>query len=246
MPRKSRKKRQQWKPPPLTVEQILGWADVHFAETGRWPMKSSGPIIGTIGEKWANVNACMLRGGRDLPGGITLAQLLEKERGVSNLKNRPRLTHKLILGWADAHFERTGDWPIQETEQIPESPTETWRGVDAALRIGGRGLPGGDSLAALLTRQRGARKKRNLPSLTVEQILTWADNYCQQTGHWPNHLAGPIADAPGETWLAVEMALRQEIRGLKGQVSLYQLLQEHRKIASIDETSMPSLEIASS
>ena len=46
---------------------------------------------GAIGEKWDNVHACLRRGGRDLPGGITLAQLLEKERGVSNLKYRPRL-----------------------------------------------------------------------------------------------------------------------------------------------------------
>jgi hypothetical protein len=102
--------------------------------------------------------------------------------------------------------------------------------VDAALRVGGRGLPGGDSLAALLARKRGARKKRNLPALTIKQVLGWADSYHQQTGRWPNHLSGPIAEAPGETWLAIEMALRQGIRGFKKRSTLFQLLRKHRQI----------------
>lgn len=229
MARRYRKKRPQWKPPPLTVAQILEWADRHHVRTGRWPMKTSGLILGAVGEKWANVNGCLIRGDRGLPGGLTLAQLLERERGVSNLKNRPRLTQKVILAWADAYFERTGAWPTQCSDRVPESPTESWRGIDAALRVGGRGLPGGDSLAALLTRKRSARKKRNLPPLTKKQVLAWAESYRRRTGHWPTHLSGPIAEAPAETWLAVEMALRQGIRGFKGRSTLFQVLRKHRK-----------------
>ena len=161
-----------------------------------------------------------------------LAQLLERERGVSNLKNRPRLTLKLILAWADAHFKRTGAWPVQSSGRIFDSPTNTWAGVDMALNVGGRGLPGGDTLAALLTRERGARKKRNLPALTRKLVLAWADAYYHRTGHWPTHLSGPIAEAPGETWLAVEMALRQGIRGFKIRSTLFQFLRKHRKIAA--------------
>jgi hypothetical protein len=193
-------------------------------------MKTSGYIAGAIGEKWANVNACLLRGGRGLPGGITLAQLLETERGASNLKNRPRLTQKLILGWADAHFERTGMWPMQKSGRVIESPTETWLGINAALFTGGRGLPGDDSLAALLARRRGVRKKQNLPKLTRQIVLAWADAYHQRCGRWPTHLSGPIVEAPGETWLAVEMALRQRIRGFKKFSTLYRLLRKYRKI----------------
>ena len=230
MPRRYRKKRPSWKPSPLTVAHILGWADYHFERTGRWPNKNSGKILGTIGEKWANVHANLVRGGRELPGGITLAQLLERERGVSNLKNRPRLTLKIILGWADAHFKRTGAWPVQSSGRIVDSPTNTWAGVDAALARGGRNLPGGDTLAALLTRERGARKKRNLPRLTRKLVLAWADAYHQRTGRWPTHKSGPIAEAPGETWMAVDMALRQKIRGLQRKSSLFQVLQKYRKI----------------
>jgi hypothetical protein len=224
MARRYRKKRPQWKPPPLTEGQILDWVDVERARTGLWPKKTSGDIFGAPGEKWGNVNACLIRGGRGLPGGITLAQLLERERGVSNRKNRPRLTEELILTWADPHFERTATWPVQLSGPIPEAPGETWLGVDAALRIGGRGLPGGDSLATLLARERGARKKRNLPVLTEKKVREWAKSHRQRTGQLPNHLSGPIPEAPGETWLAVEMALRQGIRGFKRRTTLFRLL----------------------
>jgi len=228
MTRRTGKKRQSWKPSPLTVAQILAWADAHHEHTGRWPIKASGYIIGTLGEKWGNVHANLRRGGRGLPGGITLAQLLEKKRGVRNFKNQPRYKLRQILAWADAHYERTGAWPIQRSGKIPESPSDTWRGVDAALRTGLRGMPGGDSLAALLARKRAARKKRNLPLLTRKLVLAWADAYHQRIGCWPTHKSGPIAEAPGETWLAVEMALRQGIRGLQGDSSLFQFLRRHR------------------
>jgi hypothetical protein len=181
--------------------------DACFRRTGRWPNKNFGRIIGSPGEKWSNVHAYLCRGGRGLSGGTTLAQSPEKERGVANRNNRPRLTQKLILAWADAHFQRTGAWPIQRTGSIAESPTETWLSVNASLFRGGRGLPGGDSLAALLTRKRGARKKRNLPRLTEKLVLAWADAYHQECGRWPTHKSGPIAEALGETWLAVDMAL---------------------------------------
>jgi hypothetical protein len=38
-----------------------------------------------------------------------------------------------------------------------------------------RGFPGGDTLARFLARHRGAPHPADIPRLTVEQILTWAD-----------------------------------------------------------------------
>lgn len=113
MARKKKKKRPSYKPPPLTVEMVLAWADFHFQRTGKWPNKQSGKILGTIEEKWGNVHIYLGTGGRGLPGGTTLAKLLQKERGVFNVRNQPNLTHKQIVAWADAHFERVGSWPIQ-------------------------------------------------------------------------------------------------------------------------------------
>jgi hypothetical protein len=67
--------------PPLTVEQILAWADAYHGRTGRWPAAASGPVEGAPGETWANVNAALSDGYRGLPGGDSLARLLDRRRG---------------------------------------------------------------------------------------------------------------------------------------------------------------------
>jgi hypothetical protein len=62
--------------PPLTEAQVLAWADAHRARTGRWPSAQSGAIADAPGETWQAVNRALARGGRGLPGGASLAQLL--------------------------------------------------------------------------------------------------------------------------------------------------------------------------
>jgi hypothetical protein len=64
--------------PPLTVEQILAWADAHYARTGRWPHKGSGPVEGAPGEVWGNINSALSRGHRGLPWGTSLIRLLAR------------------------------------------------------------------------------------------------------------------------------------------------------------------------
>jgi hypothetical protein len=60
---------------PVTIEQILAWADTHKAVTGDWPIKDSGQVTGTE-ETWLGLDFALKRGRRGLPGGSTLAQLL--------------------------------------------------------------------------------------------------------------------------------------------------------------------------
>ncbi len=60
---------------PLTVEQILAWADAHKAATGAWPNQKSGQVTGTD-ETWPGINAALNRGNRGLPGGSSLSRLL--------------------------------------------------------------------------------------------------------------------------------------------------------------------------
>jgi hypothetical protein len=62
--------------PPLTVEQVLAWADAHHAHTGRWPTAKSGPVEGAPGETWLDVNGALIWGRRGLPRGSSLARLL--------------------------------------------------------------------------------------------------------------------------------------------------------------------------
>jgi hypothetical protein len=46
--------------PPLSIEQILQWADEHFAEHGKWPNVASGHIPGTIDDTWARIDDGLL------------------------------------------------------------------------------------------------------------------------------------------------------------------------------------------
>ncbi|HEV3022844.1 MAG TPA: hypothetical protein VGX76_10255 [Pirellulales bacterium] len=233
--------RNQARLPPYTIEQILAWADAHHARTGDWPQRSSGPIAESPGETWATVSAALTSGLRGLPGGSSLAQLLAERRGRRNIQDLPPLRVPEILGWADAHFARTGGWPEADSGPITEVSDESWRGVENALRFGARGLPGGSSLAKLLAKRGGKRNRKALPPFRVRQILAWADEHYERTGKWPISSSGPVAGAAGETWTAVDLALRNGLRRLPGGTSLARLLAQRRNVRNSGD--LPSLTI---
>jgi hypothetical protein len=217
-------KARRWRVPPLHHKQILGWADAHHEETGSWPTKKSGRVRGTLDEKWHRIDNALRLGLRGLPRGDSLARVLARFRGVRNRKALPPFTIEQILKWVDAHFDRHGDWPTGSSGNIADAPGETWTAVEIALSHGRRGLPGGSSLARLLAKHRGKRNASRLPPLRIGMILKWADAYHRRTGMWPIAESGPIGDAPGETWMAVDQALRHAMRGLRGGSSLSRLL----------------------
>ncbi len=103
-----------------------------------------------------------------------------------------------------------GAWPlsppVRMSGPVEEVPGETWLRIDTALREGRRGLPGGTSLSQLLAPHRGARRQMKVP-LKEEEVLAWAEAHRQRTGAWPTRHSGPIPEAPGRTWAAVNSAL---------------------------------------
>jgi hypothetical protein len=138
------------RPPHLSEEQVLAWADIHFAAQGNWPTERSGPIPGTK-EKWMAVANAMRVGLRGFRRGSSLAQLLARRRGMRRKGMRlPPLKERQILAWARAFFKTTGRRPSTGDGPIAQSPGDTWRTVDAALRAGGRGLQCRSSLRKLL------------------------------------------------------------------------------------------------
>jgi len=215
-------------PRPLTLEQILTWADAHYERTGEWPGSASGPVDDAPDEKWGNINAALDQGLRGLPGGSSLAQLLAEKRGVRNVQDLPNLTQQMILAWADNHFERSKQWPRIQSGVIADAPDEKWANIHAALDRGHRGLAGGSSLAKLLAEERGVRNTADLPPLTEDQILNWADAHKVRTRKWPNQKSGPVNEAPGETWSGIQTALQGGGRGFTGGSSLVKLLEEKR------------------
>src|SRR5262245_39667864 len=135
-----------------------------------------------------------------------------------------------ILEWADAHSKRTGEWPEKDSGQVWETADEKWLNIDTCLRLGFRGLRPGGSLARLLAKHRGKRNRKGLPKYTIAQILKWADAHHARTGSWPHNKDGQIYGTNGETWWAVDMALRKGIRGLVGGSSLAKLLSAKRQV----------------
>jgi hypothetical protein len=141
---------------------------------------------------------------------------------------RPPLTVAKILAWADAHYRRSGSWPMSRSGAVKGAPNETWWGIDAALIQGHRGMPGGDTLPQLLARKRGRHNPRGQPPLRVTRILAWANAHRRRTGRWPGANSGPVRGAPGLTWRAVNLALSLGYRGLPGGDSLARLLARRR------------------
>jgi hypothetical protein len=138
----------------LTVEQVLAWANSHHAATGRWPLDSSGPVIGAPGELWKNIDYAVRLGRR----GLRLAQHIRRTLDPTRRAVRPNLTIEQILVWADAHLAAQGRWPMATSNANAGAPGETWKNIDSALRHGTRGLPPGLNLRKLSLKSRSGTK----------------------------------------------------------------------------------------
>jgi hypothetical protein len=230
--------------PKLTEEQILEWADVHHAATGRWPSLTSGNVMGVDGESWSGINQALVDGRRGLPGSSTLRKLLEQHRDTSDQSGKatrrsrrdavklPPYTYGDILSWADVHRRITGKWPMSSTSTKGLPVGTNWGIINRALKEGHRGLPGGITLAAFLQEHRCVRSKHNRPALTFEKILEWADAYFATHGAWPTKASGPIPDSPppGESWSVVHHAMGRGLRGLDRKITLALFLAEQRGV----------------
>ncbi len=213
--------------PSLSVVQILIWVDTYKAATDVWPTTNAGHVTGT-NETWSAVDNALKVRGRGLPGGSSLAKLLDEHRDVRNITDLQPLSLKQILIWVDAHKSVAGDWPKTNSGPI-QGTGETWNGIDKSLRRGSRGLSGGSSLPKLLAEHRGVRNHLELPALTLNQILSWADSHKSATGHWPRMNSRQVTGT-NETWLGIDAALRRGNRGFSGDSSLAELLAEGRSV----------------
>lgn len=146
---------------PLTRRIIIQWAVAFHRRTGRWPTKESGPVPEMSSDTWQSIDYALRRGLRGLRGGSSLARLLHEYGKKRNRLGMPPLSYKKILAWADRYRQSTGHWPNSNSGPVLDAPGERWDLIDGALRGGYRGLPGGSSLIALLSRK---RLNRNSPT----------------------------------------------------------------------------------
>ena len=188
-------------------------------------------------ENWIKINSALAHGSRGLPGGDSIARLLERYRGLpgndslSNLLDRggkkrnpqarSRPTKSVLLKSIAKYHKLTGRWPIKTTkEPVPGLPDETWGSVGQLL-IRSYKL----SLANFLEINFGKSNHLNRPKLTLKSILIACRKYHSKTGTWPHkRIKGSVPGLPNETWVIINSALAGGWRGLPGGSSLAKFL----------------------
>lgn len=214
---------------PLSVKQIIQWAENHRTRTGSWPNYKSGVVSEAPSSTWSMINESLVYGKRGLVGGNTLAQLIARLSHAKPLSRTSRLTIEQILRWADAHRRRNGQWPHIKSGPVHEAPHENWRAIHTSLYNGRRGLQERCSLPQLLAKHRGAPSRRPSHPITILQILAWADAHHKRTGAWPMRNSGPTGRGAKGTWGGIDNALKKGLRGLR-KSSLASVLMQFRKV----------------
>lgn len=225
--------------PKLSEEYICDRAMIFFLKNEKWPKSESGlDEGGYCGDTWRAYSNGLSLGLRGLPGGSSLAKLLSSRFGVRNCKSRPRLSKSGILELASYHRSIFNAWPnIASGEVKGGGQGDTWKIYDHCLREGQRGLPGGSSLAEILSEAYGAPLKINKKQTSEAEIVCLAKNHFTSNGYWPNKQSGPVHDGhPGDTWRNYDYSLREGLRGLPGGSSLAKLLDTIRKPKVKNET----------
>lgn len=140
------------------------------------------------------------------------------------------LTEEMILRWVKEWHEREGRYPTKRSGEIPGSGGVTWVAIDANLRVGCRGWPGGSSLARFVAKHFDIRNATNLPELTEEMIVGWVNEWHDREHKWPDAASGEIPGSGGETWSAINRALRSGCRNIVGGSSLSKFIGKHFNI----------------
>ena len=95
---------------PLTEDQILRWADLHYDRVGVWPSARSGRVVDAPDETWWEISIALIRAFRGLPGGSSLRQLL--------IKHRPRKTRAPLPDFEIPQDPRVGRRPLRAYREV--------------------------------------------------------------------------------------------------------------------------------
>ena len=105
----------------IALDDVLAWADAHFARHGKWPTQTSG-IIPESRFTWGAINTCLRSGLHGLPGASSLPKVLEEFRCVPPRRRPPQFFEEQILGWADAYYKTHGKWPTPRSGLVGVRP----------------------------------------------------------------------------------------------------------------------------
>ena len=213
----------------LTEELVIRLAKAHFELTEVYPHEKSTWILDGS-DSWAAISAALREGLRGLPGGTSLAQLLDKAGLKANSADRSYPSLMEIIKAAEEFKElNNGNLPSRESGVFPNYLDLTWGKIDAGLKRGDV-IEGTDasSIADLWTKQFGYRNVNNLPDLSENQILEWCDLFKGRTGQFPSNISQSVVEMGTETFMSIDVAFRENRRGMNGHSSLSNFLFEKR------------------
>lgn len=148
-----------------------------------------------------------------------------EDASTTPVKRSQMITEDDIAKECQSFFKSHKRWP---TEKSGQCKLGTWAQVNQALKVGGRGLAGGDSLSQL--------KKRlgfEAPDLTLAEIKASIRGHLQAFGSYPRHDTPEKSNLGGSTWASINLALRRGYRGLQGGSSLAKLKQQLKQELAI-------------
>lgn len=225
--------------PALSATLILDWIKQYIDVHGKKPNRTSG-IIEPVSEEykgitWTIINTALEVGTRGLPGGSSLAKLIDNKMGIANPMNLPSLNEELIINWVTQFINTHKEKPLRSSGVIEFASADhkgiTWLAVDSALKRGRRGISGKSSLASLIAKTFSFKNHMNLSPLTEEMIVGWVTQYIDIRGEKPTQNSGIldfVSEAyKGITWLAINTALDKGGRELLGGSSLAKLIEKH-------------------
>jgi hypothetical protein len=211
-----------------TEESIALAMDRSRVRTGLWPSSLSEDASKDFGwpESWSLVD-CWLRN-----RGSSVRKFRESRFGIGQLsKNSAAISESplddaKILAAADAYADDHGGLPTDKSGDASKyfGFQITWAQVQSAIRLGYRGLPGGDTFSRFLARHRLDRlsytrgRLINRRPLSETSLLAAVDAFQSEHGRCPRQKDGDASKFFGqqETWAGVIAAHGLGGRGLRG------------------------------
>jgi hypothetical protein len=151
------------------------------------------------------------------------------------------LTEEKIIGFVKSFYKVHGRYPAAHTKEndgLPEG--YTWITIDSALTHCSQGITAKSSIAKLISKHLGVRYKGDLPDFSEEKIVEWAKKYFLVHNKYPSIRTKPSDWLPeGETWIALDIALKRGTRGLPGGSSVAKLFEKYFGIRN--KTNIPKI-----
>ncbi len=201
----------------LSEDLICFWIKQFIVKYGKKPTQQSGIIEfadgAYEGDSWLCVSAALRNGGRGLPKGSSLSQLIEKRFGLKRQEYGPRLTEESILDLIKKYIAKYDRKPNCKTGLVEGHENLTWSALNRRLEIGDKTLPGGSSLAKLIEKELGIRDSNRPPALIpLELVKDWVRQYLKKYGKRPlvsNSIKIEFANGlhKGISWGSVNRAL---------------------------------------